>query len=257
MNRFRAEIDQPTAQVHRPPHLEQSLMHTSCRAGINYSLFAPLHYEQNYGYPLLVWLHGPGDDERQLQRIMPLISMRNYVAVALRGPLSDRDGSRGYGWSDSDSDQFSAEQGIFECLEVASDKFNIDRRRVFLAGYQSGGTMALRLGLKHPEKFAGLLSVGGPFPVGQSPLLHLNLARQLPLLIAHGRDSQTYPIERTCEELRLFHAAGMHVTLRQYPCADELNPQMLHDMDVWIMEQVTGVCSSDSEDSIAPLGEDN
>ena len=28
----------------------------------------------------------------------------------------------------------------------------------------------------------------------------------------------------------------MHVTLRQYPCGDELNAQMLHDMNVWIME---------------------
>ena len=26
----------------------------------NYSLFSPLHYEQNYSYPLVVWLHGAG-----------------------------------------------------------------------------------------------------------------------------------------------------------------------------------------------------
>ena len=39
----------------------------------------------------------------------------------------------------------------------------------------------------------------------------------------------------------LFHAAGMSVTLRQYPCGDELTTQMLRDLDVWLMEQVTGV----------------
>ena len=27
---------------------------------------------------------------------------------------------------------------------------------------------------------------------------------------------------------------------RQYPCGDELNTQMLHDMDAWMMEIVTG-----------------
>ena len=27
------------------------------------AVFAPLHYEANYAYPLLVWLHGPADDE--------------------------------------------------------------------------------------------------------------------------------------------------------------------------------------------------
>ena len=51
------------------------------------SWFAPLHYEANYAYPLLIWLHGGGDSERQLRRIMPHISLRNYVAVALRGTL--------------------------------------------------------------------------------------------------------------------------------------------------------------------------
>jgi hypothetical protein len=31
------------------------------------------------------------------------------------------------------------------------------------------------------------------------------------------------------------------VHLRQYPCGDELTTQMLHDLDAWLMEQVTGM----------------
>ena len=49
--------------------------------GDSHCLFTPLHYERNYAYPLIVWLHGPGDDERQVTRVMPLVSMRNYVGV--------------------------------------------------------------------------------------------------------------------------------------------------------------------------------
>ena len=52
--------------------------------GTNQWLFVPLHYEPNYAYPLIVWLHGAQDDERQLKRVMPFISLRNYVAVAPR-----------------------------------------------------------------------------------------------------------------------------------------------------------------------------
>src|SRR5210317_946248 len=56
----------------------------------SHAFFAPLHYEPKYSYPLMVWLHGPGhDDERQLVRIMPMISMRNYAAAAPRGIRSD------------------------------------------------------------------------------------------------------------------------------------------------------------------------
>src|SRR3954470_13867118 len=51
-----------------------------------YATFAPIHYEKRYAYPLLVWLHGDAGSERELRQIMPLVSMRNYVAVAPRGP---------------------------------------------------------------------------------------------------------------------------------------------------------------------------
>ena len=151
----------------------------------------------------------------------------------------------------------AAEASVFDCLETAREKFSVAPHRIFLAGYQAGGTMAFRLGLKYPRRFAGILSLGGPFPTGNSPLAYFEQARQLPLFIAQGRYSELYPVETTCQELRLFHAAGMHVTLRQYPCGDELNAQMLHDMNVWIMELVTGSTATETQ-SLSPwLGDEN
>ena len=52
------------------------------------AVFAPLHYTPKYDYPLIVWLHGPGGDQRQLLRIMPVVSLRNYIAVAPQGILT-------------------------------------------------------------------------------------------------------------------------------------------------------------------------
>jgi phospholipase/carboxylesterase len=53
-----------------------------------------------------------------------------------------------------------------------------------------------------------------------------------------GRDGRRYPPEEACADLRLLHAAGLSITMRQYPSADELSPQMLHDVDRWIMELI-------------------
>jgi phospholipase/carboxylesterase len=218
----------------------------SCREP--HTLFAPLHYEKNYAYPLLIWLHGCGGDERQLRRVMPLISMRNYVAAAPRGTESCELGKQGFDWGESEESLDQAARRVFDCIDAVEEKFNVAPHRIFLGGFESGGTMAFRIGLRHPDRLAGVLSVGGPFPNCGTPLACLRDARNLPLFIAQGRDSQRYPVERTCAELRLFHAAGMAVTLRQYPCGDELYTQMLHDIDVWLMELVTGV-SSESEDA--------
>jgi phospholipase/carboxylesterase len=213
-----------------------------------YSLFVPHHYEPNYAYPLLVWLHGPGDDERQLARVIPHISTQNFLGVGPRGGWSEDPVSPGGFAAHDRRDIDAAEQRIFECIETAMDRYRIDPQRIFLAGYQAGGTMALRISLQHPTAFAGGLSLGGPFPHGLAPLAQLRRARRLPLFIAQGRDSEQYPAGRTCEELRLFHAAAMHVTLRQYPCGDELTTQMLSDMNAWIMEQVTGISESAGQD---------
>jgi len=197
-----------------------------------------MHYEPNYAYPLLVWLHGENADESQLQRIMPLVSMRNYVAIAPRG--NRQLPGCGFGWDDTDGSQTEAETRTFDSIEAACNKFNVARHRIFLAGLESAGTLAFQIALRHPDRLAGVLSLGGPFPINQTPFTRLSEARSLPLFIAQGRESERYPIDRTCEELRLFHAASLSVTLRQYPCGDEVYSQMLRDMDHWMMEIVTG-----------------
>ena len=240
MNRLQLLPEQSSLQTPQDHRLEPAVLTERQVDKPAYCSFVPLHYEPNYAYPLLIWLHGPAGDERQLQRVMPLVSLRNYVAIGPRGNFRSSGSANCYSWDDSSTAILTAERTIFECIELASQQFNIHPERIFLAGFENGGTTALRVGLRHPGRFSGALSVGGPFPDGSRPLAKINEARSLPLFIAQGRDSQSYPLERSCEEIRLFHSAGMSVTLRQYPCGDELTTKMLHDMDVWIMEQVTG-----------------
>jgi len=206
------------------------------------TLFGPLHYEPGYAYPLIVWLHGPGCDEQQLLRVMPMVSMRNYVAVAPRGVGLRSEvgpGKQRFGWPQSEDGVVEAAGRVFAAIRTASARFHIAADRVFLAGFDVGGTMALRLGLGWPEQFAGVASFGGCFPQGGRPLANLSRARRLSVFLATGRRSPGYPTTRVCEDLRLLHVAGMWVTLRQYPYAHELAPQMLRDMDRWIIEQIT------------------
>ncbi|WP_425618290.1 alpha/beta hydrolase [Anatilimnocola sp. NA78] len=200
--------------------------------------FAPLHYEPNYAYPLLVWIHDDGGDARELQKVMPLISMRNYVGVSISGEVLAS--GRGHAWRQSSEGTIAAETQLCDAIELATQKFRIHSQRIFLAGNAAGGTMALRLGLRNPDRFAGAMTLGGSFPTGQAPLAMLTAARRLPLFIAHCRDSERYPVEQLCDELRLFHTAGLAATIRQYPCSDEVTTQMLKDVDVWLMERVTG-----------------
>ncbi len=200
-------------------------------------IFTPLHYERNYAYPLVVWLHGPDDDERQVTRVMPLVSSRNYVGVGPRGTLPG-ELPDSYRWEQDAAHIALAEQRVLSAIAAARRWMNVNRARIFLAGYGCGGTMAFRIALNAPRRFAGVLSVGGRFPTTLRPLAQVHLARSLPIFLATGRDSVEYPEADVCDHLRLFHAAGMSVCLRQYSCGDDLLTNMLSDMDRWIMEQL-------------------
>ncbi len=207
-------------------------------AGVSHCLFAPIHYEQGYSYPLIVWLHGHAGNEQELREVMPLISVRNYVAVAPRGTIQAEGRRRAFEWDQSSRSIAEAYERVRHCIDMAQDRFHIHPERIFVAGLAEGGTMALRLGLEHPDQFAGAISLGGPMPTGDSPLKRITEARKLPLLLSVSPDQDKYSLSHVMENVRLLHFAGSSLSLRLYPAGDELTTVMLADVDQWIMERV-------------------
>ncbi len=200
-------------------------------------LFLPLHYEPNYKYPLIVWLHSGGDDSAQLLRVMPGISLRNYVGVAPAGNLGNP--AQGNQWSQSPSGISAAVERVSQAIDHAQIKTSIRPDRVFLAGYGNGGTMALRVGFELSHLVAGVLSFNGPFPQGMTPLRDWMSCRKVPLFWSHGRKSEEFCEGKLCDQLKLLHIAGFNVTLRQYPHGDELPATALSDANRWIMESIS------------------
>lgn len=215
-------------------------------------LFTPKHYERNYAYPLVVWLHGPDDDERQVTRVMPLVSDRNYAAVGPRGTVAAEPPGVGFCWVQEPDEIQQAQRCVMGAIAVARRWLNISPSRIFLAGYQQGATMAYRLALAKPHLFAGVLSFGGAFPRTLRPLANYHRARRMKIFLAGGREAQRYSESEVCRDLRLFHSAGMSVCVRLYPCGDELTTTMLADMDRWIMELIApqpAACDEHQHDS--------
>jgi phospholipase/carboxylesterase len=218
-------------------------------------LFSPMHYEPNYAYPLLIWLHGTGSDERQLMRIMPAVSMRNYVAVAPRGlviepllspPTLDLSVSailkrpkEQYDWLLADN-LTEIEQRVFDCIAVAQERCHIAEHRIFIAGFGTGGTAALRLAMLYPEYFAGAATFGGEIPPGNR--IFPNWQMTQPLSVFLGID-ESAP-EHTFRMMELLYTAGISAEVREYPETTSLTGAMLEDMNRWMMQIV---CTEVSE----------
>jgi phospholipase/carboxylesterase len=208
------------------------------KAAPGVALFAPIHYERRYAYPLLIWLHGAGSSERELRQLMPLVSVRNYVGAAARGAAMEGPANARFTWRQSAADVDAAVESVSECIDHATRRYNIHPDRIFVAGHGAGGTMALRVALGFSLPLAGAVSLGGPLPRGNCPLARVNEARRLPLLMMSCRGSEAYPPHRVAEDLRLLHAAGCQLDIREYLCGDELFTDMFADLDQWLMERV-------------------
>lgn len=202
-------------------------------------LFGPERYEARYEYPLVVWLHSCNSSEFELENVMPELSLQNYVACAPRGTMACDPDGKFFRWGQSAAGSAIAEEVIFESIELAQQQFSIAPKKVFLAGFGGGGSMAWRIALRYPQRFAGVISICGDFPQRNQPLLNIEMARGLQTMWLYGEESKTCGVQQVCDTLPILHSASLQVDLKQYPCGDELLTNMLLDVNSWMMELVT------------------
>jgi phospholipase/carboxylesterase len=200
--------------------------------------FLPTGYEPNYAYPLLVFLHGHGSNEEQILRLAPRLSRRNYICIGLRGPQPvglRSDGRVGYSWGPDGPCDALIEDYVLRAVEQTRRCYHVHSERIFLAGFCEGASLAYRLGLLFPEKLAGVISLNGAMPRRGGPLLRLPEVRQLRVFIGHGIANAIVPLPLARQDYRLLYTAGLPVEMHTYPANHRLHPDMLRDINRWIM----------------------
>lgn len=202
-----------------------------------HAIAMPEVYEPGYAYPLIVWFHAAGGNEEDIFRVLPDISERNYLALAIRG---DRCSEAGHEWSTGELGPAALADKLESAIATMRQKFSIHPDRVFLAGVGSGGTTALELLLERPEAFAGAACLSGSFPQLTQPLARFRGLRGRRLLLSTKLDNPEVKVVEMVHTGRLLYAAGMHVATRIYQENDDQpTTKMLRDIDHWIMDSIS------------------
>ncbi|MGE3819408.1 MAG: alpha/beta hydrolase [Isosphaeraceae bacterium] len=232
--------------------------------------FVPQRYEPNYAYPLLVMFHARGGDEQQMVRSMPAMSWRNYVGLSLRGPEvhTRRGRHEGFGWGadfarperhlprclstvregesvrrrllENEEDAVDRiEEGLFSAIRQTRRTLHVHSERIFLVGIGEGAAVAYRMGLSHPERFAGVVAINGYIPGGFRPLARLKACRDLRILVVHGEWNARVPVRSARRDVASLRAGGLRVAFQSYPCAHKITTPMLSDVDTWLINHCT------------------
>lgn len=201
-----------------------------------YSIYFPRNFSPEKKWPLLVMLHGSGVDEKSFAATPQLHKLADKLGVILLFPHG-RDVSGFY--------LDHCEQDVLEALSVAKKRFPVDWDRVYLAGFSMGGFGTWHTGLRHPGLFKGLAVISGSpcLPCDRmdvkpgyhfTPLDYIDAARSLPLLVIHGTDDLSVPINSTREVVKQLTAQGVNVTYREISGAGHSNFDWYGDLATWL-----------------------
>ncbi|WP_146593243.1 alpha/beta hydrolase [Novipirellula galeiformis] len=221
--------------------------------GAQTAFFLPLHYEANYEYPLVIWLHSDGFNENQVTQVMPHISLRNYLAVGVRASCATDSSGHCYEWRTRPGAIQTAYENVLHAVDQAVERFSVNPSRIVLAGYQSGGAMAMRIALRDPARFAGVVSLGARMPRGCRSLANLSevRSRRLPMLWQWATESSDFDAAELDQDMRSAMMIHAQLEIRQYRDDDEMNTVALADVNEWIMNNVVSRSNGRSKDSWA------
>jgi len=168
----------------------------------------PKNFANDEPRPLIIVLHGFGGSPPGFKPIWgPAAERLGAILVVPNGP---RRVGNGRGWIDLDE----ADAVVEAALDYARESFEVDWDRVVLTGFSEGGFMAMALGTRHPDVFAGVIPVaGGYIPEADVPPKAEAGSPRFYFMVGL--------LDRAAKQVRLaasdFEAAGYEVDLRMFP----------------------------------------
>lgn len=190
-----------------------------------YWVVAPPSYDASNQTPetLVVWMHGCGGtgawDAQDLTG--QFNTDRPYILISLNGPenANAAPDQAPDCWDTSDDADV---QKVLTDITNVETHFNIERRRVILAGYSSGGDLAYQTIFEHADTFAGVLAMNTD-PVHDNAF-HNDInsaiaasAWKFPIVhVAHDMDD-TYPTSEVGPHMDDLTNAGFSVSYSVLP----------------------------------------
>ena len=207
--------------------------------------------------PLLsvVWLHGLGADGHNFQPIVPELRLpfaaRFVFPHAPVRPITINGGIAMRAWFDiltlerggtEDAAAIAASAAAVALLLDAERARGFAAENIVLAGFSQGGALALHLGLRYPQRLAGIAALSAFLPLSDRLGSEANSAyADLPLFMAHG--TQDSVIEPAFAELgrEQLVAAGFAPQWHSYTMGHAVCPEEIRDISQWLRTLVTTV----------------
>jgi phospholipase/carboxylesterase len=200
----------------------------------------------------VIWMHGLGADGNDFVPIVKELNLHGCPAIrfifphAATMPVTINGGYVMRAWYDilgtdiakrEDETGLRHSQKSIEQLIEREKARGIQANRIILAGFSQGCAMALQVGLRYPEKLAGLLCLSGYVPL-RDVLVHErhNANHDTPIYLAHGRADSVIPLQRAEQSRDLLLELGYKVEWHEYMMQHSVCEEEIDDISTWLQK---------------------
>jgi phospholipase/carboxylesterase len=214
-------------------------------------IFYPPGYDPSESYPLLIALHGRGDNALNFSDIWKDISDRGIILALPEGPYSYGSsgpaGSDSHSWDIITSDEElmkRADPEVMAYVAAISDelKERLKIGKTILLGFSQGAAYAYATGLKYHDRFDGLICFGGRFPdIERYPWFlsadEINRASGMPVFIGHGLNDSAVSYKNAERSSEILLGNGYRVKLSLYEGGHFFTVLILDEALDWLVPE--------------------
>ncbi len=194
--------------------------------------------------PLLVALHGYGEDKEQMMREARLMAPEGFSVASLQGfhqhirkPKEPGGPLRyGFGWVTSFRSEDSIalhHRALQELIASLVDESIADGNRVFLLGFSQSCALNYRFAFTHAETLRGVIGICGGLP-GDWDESALYRRTDASVLHLTGEHDEFYPPSRVRDYATQLGKRATDVEVKPYDAGHEITERMREDVREWL-----------------------
>ena len=202
----------------------------------------------------IIWLHGLGADGHDFESIVPELYLPSKLGIRFLCPtapirkITINNNMKMRGWYDIKTTNFCEMEDVKSITESsnlihnyidAEIKKGIRSDKIIVAGFSQGGAIALHSGIRYPSKLAGILALSSYLPLPENLGREASENKEIPIIMAHGRDDNIIPIEQGRSSCQTLIENGYKIRWNEYSMQHTICSEEILMIRSWIKNQLS------------------
>jgi phospholipase/carboxylesterase len=212
---------------------------------VTHSVWNPGTSEEGSGLlPTMIAIHGHGAHSQDLLGLAPYLANGRLLMICPEAEFMLQPGMPSYTWFEPSGPDLKRTPEEFErvttrvsdFISEALTQYGGDPDRTVILGFSQGGSLAYRIGLGEPARFAGVAALSTWLPEeAEAAVTAGGALGELPVIVQHGTSDPAVGIDRGQDSRDRLETLGVQLEYREYDMQHQIGAESLGDLSMWCM----------------------